>query len=106
MCVKACNIAQSPKYDRCQREDLVSMAYKFFKKKTTGKGIKNENMSDQQIAGEIHKQMFKKFRKTKVRSPFIDKVWHVNFADMQLINKFSKRFRFLLCAIDSFSKCT
>ena len=31
-------------------------------------------------------------------------IWGADFADMQLISKFNKGFRFLLCVIDIFSK--
>ena len=37
---------------------------------------------------------------------FRDNIWGVDFADMQLLSKFNKRFRFLLCVIDIFSKYT
>ena len=43
---KAFNIAKYPKYDRYQHR-FVSVIYKCFDKKTSGSGIKNENMSDQ-----------------------------------------------------------
>ena len=42
---KAFNIAKNPKYDRYQCK-LASMVYKFWNKKTSGNGIKIENMSD------------------------------------------------------------
>ena len=35
-----------------------------------------------------------KFNKRKVHSPFIDNIWGANLADMQLISKFNKGFRF------------
>ena len=35
---------------------------------------------------------------------FKDNIWWADLADMQLISKFNKRFRFLLCVIDIFSK--
>ena len=35
---------------------------------------------------------------------FKDNIWGADLADMQLISKFNKGFRFLLCAIDIFSK--
>ena len=44
LCDKAFNIAKNPKYDGYQRE-IASMAYKFFDKKTSASGIKNEKMS-------------------------------------------------------------
>ena len=37
-------------------------------------------------------------------SAFKDNIWDADLADMQLISKFNKGFRFLLCVIDSFSK--
>ena len=44
-----------------------------------------------------------KFKKRKVYS--IDNIWGVDLADMQLISKYNKGIRYLLCAIDFFSKC-
>ena len=38
-------------------------------------GIKNENMSEQQLAEELYKRIIRKFKKIKVRSPFIDNIW-------------------------------
>ena len=35
---------------------------------------------------------------------FIDNIWVVDLADMQLISKFNEGIRFLLCVIDIFSK--
>ena len=40
---KAFNIAKNPKYDGYQG-GIASMVYKFFDKKTSGSGIKNENI--------------------------------------------------------------
>ena len=37
-------------------------------------------------------------------SSFRDNIWGADLADMQLISKFNKGFRFLLCVIDIFSK--
>ena len=37
-------------------------------------------------------------------SRFKDNIWGANLADMQLISKVNKGFRFLLCIIDIFSK--
>ena len=36
---------------------------------------------------------------------FKDNIWGVDLADMQLISKYNKGVRYLLCAIDLFSKC-
>ena len=45
---KAFNIAKYLKYDVYQR-GLASRVYKFFDKKTSGSGIKNENISNQRL---------------------------------------------------------
>ena len=45
---KAFNIAKNLKYDVYQR-GLASRVYKFFDKKTSGSGIKNENVSNQRL---------------------------------------------------------
>ena len=37
--------------------------------------------------------------------PFIDNIWGVDLADMQLISTFKRGFWFLLCVIDIDSKC-
>ena len=84
---KAFSIAKNPKYDGYQRE-LASMIYKFFDKKSSGSGIKNENMSDQQLAEELHKGIIGKFHKRKAHSIIIDNICVADLADMQLIFNF------------------
>ena len=86
---KAFNIATDPKYDGYQR-GLALMVYKFFDKKTSGGGIKNENMSDQQLAEELHKPIIRTFKKRKVQSAFIDNICGAYLADMLLISKFKR----------------
>ena len=56
---KAFNIAKDPKYDGYQR-GLVSMVYKFFGKKTAGRGIKSM-FQNEQLANELHKPITRKF---------------------------------------------
>ena len=80
------------------------MVYKFFDKKTAGGAVKNENMSDQQLAEELHKPIIIKFKKRKLYSSFIDNVWGTDLGDMQLISKVNRWIRFLFCVIDNFSK--
>ena len=98
----AFNIAKNPKYDGYQR-GLASMVYKFFDKKSEGSRIVN-NKENIQLADELHKPIIRKFKKRKVYSSFRDNIWGADLADMQLISKFNKGFRFLLCVIDIFSK--
>ena len=59
---KGFKVASNPKYDGYQR-GLASMVYKFFYKKSKGSGINNE--PDYQLAEELHKPIFKKFKKEK-----------------------------------------
>ena len=61
-------------------------------------------MSDQQLAEELQKPIITKFNKRKVQSPFINNIWGASLAYIQLISKFNKEFRFLLCVIDIYSK--
>ena len=61
---KAFLIASNPKYDGYQR-GLAAMVYKFFDKKSKGRGIKNEIKQIQQLANELHKSIFRKFKKSK-----------------------------------------
>ena len=105
---KAFNFAKNPKYDGYQR-GLASMAYKFFDKKSAkGSGINKENSvkkpPNSELANELHKPIIRKFKKRKVYSSFKDNIWGVDLADMQLISKYNKGIRYLLCAIDLFSK--
>ena len=102
---KAFAIANNPKYDGYQR-GLASMVYKFFDKISKGIGIKNEIKENQQLANKLHKPIIRKFKKRKVYSSFKDNIWNVDLADMQLISKYNGKIRYLLCAIDLFSKYT
>ena len=87
---KAFNFDKNLKYDGYQHR-LASMVYKFFDKKTCGRltrsdtlamqnkfagsGIKNENMSDQQLAEELHNPVIRKFEKRKLHLSFLDNIW-------------------------------
>ena len=44
-------------------------------KKFAGSGIKNGNMSDQQLVEEIHELLMTKIKKRKLQSPFTDNIW-------------------------------
>ena len=79
------------------------MVYNFFDKKSQGSGSANNN-ENIHLADELHKPIIRKFKKRKVYSSFTDNIWGVDLADIQLLSKFNKRFRFLLCVIDIFSK--
>ena len=100
---KAFNIAKNPKYDGYQCV-LALMVYKLFDKKTSGGTVKNEIISNKELAKELHKPIIRKFEKRKVHSSFIDNIWGTDLTDMLLISKFNKGFRFLLCVIDIYSQ--
>ena len=100
---KEFNIAKNPKYDWYHR-GLASIVYKFFDKKSKGSGVNIPSEFNEQLAEELHKPIMRKFEKRKVYSSFRDSICGANLADMQLISKFNKGFRFLLCVIDIFSK--
>ena len=100
---KAFNIAKNPKYDGYQR-GLACMVYKFFDKKSTGRGVNIPLELNEQLAKELLKPIIRKFKKRKVYSGFRDNTWGADLADMQLISKFNKGFWFLLCVIDIFRK--
>ena len=56
---KAFNIAKDRKYDGYQR-GLASMVYKSFDKKAFGSGVKNENISNKELAKQLHKPIIRK----------------------------------------------
>ena len=49
-------------------------------------------------------QLLENLKKIKIYSGLKDNIWGADLADMQLIRKFNKGFRFLLCVINIFSK--
>ena len=100
---KAFNFVKNLKYDGYQC-GLASMVYKFFDKKTSDDTVKNEIISNKELAEELHKPIIKKFEQTKVHSSFIDNITGADLADMQLISKVKKGFKFSLCVIDIYSK--
>ena len=109
---QAYDIASNPIYDGYQR-GLASMVYKLFDKKSTakptaepsslermGSGIASSSI----LANELHKPVVKKFNKRKVYSQFKDNIWGVDLADMQSLSRKNKGIKYLLCAIDLYSK--
>ena len=78
------------------------MAYKFFDKKSAS-GISvanNEIKQNLLLAEELHKLIIEKLKKTQ----FIQNLKTIFGVRIQLISKFNKEFRFLLCVIDNFNK--
>ena len=86
-------------YDSYQR-GLASMVYKFFNKKSTGSAIASSSI----LADKLHKPIIKKFNKRKVYWQFKYNIWGVDLADMQSLSRKNKGIKYLICAIDLYSK--
>ena len=84
------------------------MVYKYFDKKSAGSGVNthaNKSVfNNEQLAEQLHKPSIRKFKKRTVYSGFKDNICGADLADTQLISKFNKGLRFLLCVIDIFIK--
>ena len=115
---KAFNITKSPKYHGYQR-GITSMVYRYFHKRSAlltdkslaGSGVNMHannkpplDLATQKLPEELHKPIIRKFKKRTVYSEFKDNIWGADLANVQLISKFNKGFRFLLCVIGIFSK--
>ena len=59
---------------------------------------------NEQLAKELHKLIIRNFKKRTAYSGFKDNIWGVDLADMQSLSKYNKGIKYLLCAIDLFSK--
>ena len=94
---KAFNTAKNPKYGGYQG-GLGSMVYKCFDKKSKCSGVANNRIK------QLHKPIIRDFKKRTVYSGFKGNIWGVDLADMQSLSKYNKGIKYLLCAIDLFSK--
>ena len=79
---------------------------KISKPKGSGINLQANSLNNEILAEELHKRIIKKFKRRKVYSSFKDNIWDVDLANMQLINKYNKGIRYLLCVIDLFSRYT
>ena len=80
------------------------MVYKLFDKNSKGSGVTIQLEFNEQLAKELHKLIIRNFNRRVDFSGFKDNIWSADSADMQLISKFNKGFRFSSCVIDIFSK--
>ena len=80
------------------------MVYKFFDKKSKGSGVNIPLEFNEQLAKELHKPIIRNFKKRTVYSGFKDNIWGADLADMQSLSKYNKEIKYLLCAVDFFSK--
>ena len=107
---KAYDIASNPEYNGYQR-GLASMVYTFFDKKSTGSRVRKDTAKPSSLersslksADELHKSIINKFNKRKVYSQFKDNIWGVDLADVQSLSGKNKGIKYLLCAIDLYTK--
>ena len=63
-----------------------------------------DSTSSSILADELHKLIIKKFEKRKVYSQFKDNIWVVDLVDMQTLSRKNKGIKYLLRAIDLYSK--
>ena len=56
------------------------------------------------MTNELLKPIIRKFKRRKVYSSFRDIIWDADLADMQLLSKYNKGIKHLLCVIGLFSK--
>ena len=78
------------------------MVCKFFDKKSGGSGVATK--PSYQLPSELLRHIIRKFKKRKFYSSFRDNICGADLADMQSLSKYNKAIKYLLCAIDFFSK--
>ena len=83
---------------------LASMVYNFFDKKSTS--FLQINLLKIVVLNpcQISNLQMNFINQLLFNSSFKDNTWGVDLPDMQLISKYSKEIRFLLCAIEIFGK--
>ena len=97
---KAFKIASDPKYDGYQR-GLASMVYKFVIKNLVGVALLMKQIISWQM--NFISQLLENSKKEKYIH-HLDNIWGVDLADMQSLSRYNKGIRYLLCAINLFSK--
>ena len=93
---KAFNFAKNPKYDSYQR-GLISMVYNFFDEKSASLPDKSVSDSGVNIPLEFNEQLdqlLENFKKRTVYSGLKNNIWVADLADVRLLNKFNKGFKF------------
>ena len=84
--------------------DLIEKFLNFLIKNFSGSDVESEIGSDQQLFKDLHKPTIRKFKKRNTGSSFKDNICSTCLADMELISKFNKQIRFLLCVIEVYNK--
>ena len=101
---KAFDIAKNTKYDGYQSSHASMVCKPFDKKKLLVKQLKTKLFLIKSCQKNYTNQLLENF--IKVHSPFIGNIWCGDLIDMQLISKFDKGFRFVLCIIGVYIKYT
>ena len=87
---------------RNTKDDQLRWFTSLFNEKSSGNGVGAK--TNYQLANEPHRQIIETFKRLRVYSPLRDGLCGLDLADNQSLNKFNKRIKYLLCAIDLFSK--
>ena len=75
-----------------------------FDKKSSGSSVATKSVPNYQLPNKLHWQIIKKFKRRKVYSSFRHNIWGVDLAVMKSLSKYNRGIKYLLCAIDLFSK--
>ena len=84
------------------KDDQLRWFTSLFNEKSSGNGVGAK--TNYQLANEPHRQIIETFKRLRVYSPLRDGLCGLDLADNQSLNKFNKRIKYLLCAIDLLSK--
>ena len=81
--------------------------YNFLDKKT-GSGaiatIKAGASVNEELAQQLHKPVIRKFKRRKIYTMFKDNIWAAGLAEMGSLSPKNRGVKYLLCAIDVFTK--
>ena len=86
--------------------DVLQFFTNFWLKITCDSGLGNENISNKELAEELHKPIIRNCKNRKVYSSFVDNIWGADLINMELKSKFNKGIFFLICVNDIFFKYT
>ena len=70
----------------------------------SGSGVKSKIIPSKKFAEKLLKAIIRKLEKREVYSSLKENIWGADLADMELLSKFNKGFRFSLCITDIYSK--
>ena len=81
-------LQSDPKYDGYQR-GLASMVYNFCEKRSD---VATE--PNYQLANELHRPNYRKFKRRKFYSSFRDNIWVYDLGGMQSLSKYNKQIKY------------